>query len=344
MKKIAFLTATVLFISACSKSTPKTELVQDDNLVTVKTTPVLRETVSTPILASGMITSESESKPAFKTGGVIDRILVKEGDFVRAGQLLATLNLTEINAQVQQAKDALSKAERDVKRVENLFKDSVATKEQLENARTGLSVSQQTVSIAEFNKSFSEIHASMSGKVVKLIMHEGEIAGPGMPVFYILGTSQADWLIKVGLADRDWARLRVGDLAKVSLDAYPGESFTATIKQLADVANPMSGTFDAELSIQSNGKKLAAGLVAAVELFPQVQGAKAIIPIEALTEANGKQGYVFAVDGNGIARRFPVTIAFLAGKNVAIATGLEQVNAVVSVGAEYLSDGQKVKL
>ncbi|MFX4370069.1 hypothetical protein ABTA37_20270, partial [Acinetobacter baumannii] len=77
--------------------------------------------------------------------------------------LIATLNLTEINAQVQQAEIAYEKALRDYKRVTNLYKDSVANLEQMQNAKTALDVAQQQVTAANFNKNYSEIKALTDG-------------------------------------------------------------------------------------------------------------------------------------------------------------------------------------
>lgn len=341
----AFAIIALSLIIACGGKNEKVETTTStDNLMTVKSALVLRESVNDPILASGIVSSESEARPAFKTGGVIERTLVEEGAQVQAGQLLATLNLSEISAQVQQAQLALQKAERDLGRVRNLQKDSVATLEQLQNATTGVDIAKQTLAIAEFNKSYSEVRSPISGKVIKKIMNAGEIVGPGNPIYYILSNNTNDFVVKCGLADRDWARLKGGDRANIRLDAYPGEQFEAHISRLADVGNPTSGTFDAELKISTKGKKLATGLIAAVEMFPQASGAKAIIPIEALLEANGSQGFVMAADGQGIARKLPVTIAFLKGSQVVLASGLDGVTEVLTNGVQYVKEGQKVKV
>jgi multidrug efflux pump subunit AcrA (membrane-fusion protein) len=96
--------------------------------------------------------SDLESKPAFKTGGVIERTFFKEGDHVQEGQLLATLHMAEINAQVDQARKGVEKTTRDLARVKNLYADSVATLEQYQNVQTANDVSNETLKIALFNQ------------------------------------------------------------------------------------------------------------------------------------------------------------------------------------------------
>ncbi|MBK6622543.1 MAG: efflux RND transporter periplasmic adaptor subunit [Saprospirales bacterium] len=220
----------------------------------VKTAAVERTQVSPPILASGMVATSSEARVSFKTGGVIKRTFVEEGAVVAKGQLLAAIALTEIDAQVRQTKEGLAKAKRDLERAQNLHADSIATYEQVQNAGTAVDLATQNVQIAEFNRQFSEIRAPFHGKVVRQLLFEGEVTGPGMPVYYLMGAGSQDWILQVGLSDRDWARLQLGDLAKVTLDAYPGDTLPATVSQLAVVANPQSGTFDAELRLQPLGK------------------------------------------------------------------------------------------
>ena len=124
-------------IIACKKEAEVTSTpLSLSEKITVHTTKVDSAAQNSVIEVLGIITSESEAKPAFKTGGVINRTYVKEGDFVKKGQLLATLIMSEIDAQVRQAEEGFQKAERDLARVKNLYADSVATLEQFQNAGT----------------------------------------------------------------------------------------------------------------------------------------------------------------------------------------------------------------
>ena len=110
------------------------------------------------IKTSGQLTTNDETILGFKTSGIVSSILVKEGDFVKKGQLLATLDLREINALVSQARHGYEKAQRDFRRVQNLYRDSVVTLEQLQNAETGLAVAKEQLEAANLTEVF---HPSM---------------------------------------------------------------------------------------------------------------------------------------------------------------------------------------
>jgi RND family efflux transporter MFP subunit len=291
--------------------------------------------------ATGMVVSDNESKPGFKTGGIIRQMFVKEGDFVKAGQLIATLDMTEIEAQVQQAQEGLAKAQRDRDRAKNLLADSVATLELFQNATSAVEVATRTVQIAEFNKRFSEVRAPMSGKVLKVLQRAGEVVGPGMPVCFILGAGKADWRIKVGLADRDWSRVRLGESSEVKFDAYPGQRFAAKITDLAAAANPGSGTFDAELTLTNAPPRLAAGLVAVATFAPAQKQAAGFLPVEAIVETDGREAFVFVVE-QGRARKQPVVISRFLGRQAELATPLPAGAEVVVAGAGFLTDGESV--
>lgn len=333
----------LLLLTACGGEEETSTQSKTERPIPVRLANVEREVVQLAIEASGIVASDTEAKPAFKTGGVISRMYVSEGARVKKGQLLASLDLTEINAQVTQAEQAVEKAKRDLGRAENLYADSVATLENVQDAKTGLSVAEENLRMAEFNRNFSEIRSPISGKVIKKLANRGEIVGPGMPAYFILGNSSRDWVVKSGLADRDWARVKMGDRGEVRFDAFPGKIFPAKISQLADTGNPGSGTFDVELSLLEMPPRLAAGLIASVSIFPKSEGEQTVVPLDAIIEAQARSAKIFSVK-NGKAESHEVQIAFLQGDRAVISEGPKGVKKVVTDGAAYLVDGAKVEV
>ena len=120
----------------------------DASVVPVRLATVQQVSRAELVVASGLVSSSEEARLSFKVGGIINKLYVGEGQTVRKGQLLATLNLTEINAQVAQAELAHEKAGRDLGRVIKLYADTAATLEQLQNATTGNSAAKQNLTIA----------------------------------------------------------------------------------------------------------------------------------------------------------------------------------------------------
>lgn len=332
----------------CGESVSANSKTQNSNVVDeripVRTAVVQQKTIALPVHASGILTSSAEQRLSFKIGGVIRKIYVDEGDVVRPGQLLAVLDKTEIDAQVAQAQQALTKAERDLGRVEGLYRDSSATLELLQNATTGRDVAKETARIAQFNQQYAEIRATRGGKIIKKLMNEGEITGPGTPVFVLFQTGVDDWVVKINVSDRDWARLSPGMSAKVVMDAYPDAPFSGKVSDLAPAADPTSGLYPIEIKVAPQGKRFAPGLFAQVDITPSQSRLYTLVPIEAIVEGDGKAAFVFALQADGESvRKTPVQVAFLEGDQAVIASGLEGVAEVVTSGAPYLSEKKKVR-
>ncbi|MFN5237945.1 MAG: efflux RND transporter periplasmic adaptor subunit [Bacteroidota bacterium] len=343
---ILFLFVAILTV-ACTGKKPSAPVSSSDpeEVIPVSLHPVNGSVNGSPLKLSGIVTSRGEQRLSFKTGGIIRRIYADEGDQVRAGQLLAELDKTEIDAQVQQAKEGLAKAERDLGRVQGLYRDSSATLELLQNATTARDVAAETVRIAAFNQKFSEIRAGKSGKIIKKLSNEGELTGPGMPVLVLFETGPDDWVVRVAVSDRDWARLSAGTPARITLDAWPGEVFSGKVTELAPSADPANGLYQVEFSIQARGKRLAPGLFATLEVAPPKNIQQPAIPIEAIVEGDGSAAYVYVLNPDSVTvRKVPVVIDRLEKEQAIIASGLNNIDAVITSGTPYLTEKKKVKV
>lgn len=317
----------------------------DDTSIPVKLTKVESVVRTEPVVASGLVSSSEEAKLSFKVGGIIQKLYVDEGQPVRKGQLLATLNLTEINAQVSQAQFANEKAERDLNRVKALYADTAATLEQLQNATTGHDVAQQNLTIARFNQNYAQIRSTVDGTVTRRTMNEGEFASPGTAVFTISSTRKADWIVRVGVSDKDWARLKTGNRATITLEAYPDKTFTGTVSELAQAADPVNKLYDVQIRIDPGTAKLAPGLFAKVTLQPAQSRSYALVPIEAIVEGDGKDGFVFALsDDQKHVRKIPVQIGFIDNDKVLLTNGLSGISNIVTAGSAYLTETSTVLL
>jgi RND family efflux transporter MFP subunit len=175
-------------------------------------------------------------------------------------------------------------------------------------------------------------------------MEENEMVSAGMPIFFFASTEK-DWIVRAGVSDRDLVRLRLNDPAVLQFDAYPGETFQARVSEIAESSDPLTGTYEIELKVDATDKKLVSGFVAQVDISPSSKERYAIIPIEAMVEADGRQGFVYTVDtSTNQAIRIPITIGFLFEDKVAVAAGLDEIAFVVTEGAPYLIEGTKVEI
>ncbi|MEP6737362.1 MAG: efflux RND transporter periplasmic adaptor subunit [Chryseolinea sp.] len=296
------------------------------------------------IKSSGRITTEDESVLGFKTGGVINAVLVKEGDAVKKGQLLATLDLTEINALVAQARIGFEKAQRDFQRAANLYRDSVATLEQFQNAETAVAIAKQQLEAAGFNKNFSEIHAPANGFVLRKFANAGQVVSIGDPIVMTNAASNGNWILKVGVSDKQWASINIKDKAKVMIDAFPDREFEAEVSRKSETSDAASGAFAIEVRIQNRQMKLANGMFGAATIETGTDASSWSVPYEAVLDANGNQGFVFVTLDEKIALKRPVTIEGFNGKTVRISSGLDDAKSLIVSGSAYLTDSSSIRI
>lgn len=343
-RSVLLITGTLsLIIASCSRDVPVS--VMNEQVVCVKTESLSETTAALPVQCSGIVTTKHTIKLSFKTGGIISRIYVNPGSSVKKGQLIASLDMTEIASQVSQAQLAYEKAERDLERVKKLYKDTVATLEQFQDATSAFDAAMENLKIAEFNKRYSTITAPADGKIIAKLSEEHELVGPGMPVLVFSQQGDNEWVVRTGISDKDVIRLKNGDKAITELDAYPGIQFPAVVTQISEAADPMSGTFEIEVSVNPQNERFVNGLVAKVKIEPQNTQLVTLVPPEAITEADGRKGYIYVVESSDTtAKKVPVTIAYLQNNNVAVIEQVNKLGKVITKGATYLEDGSKLNI
>ncbi len=353
----------LLGVIACSKdSAPNTNGAYPAKSASHTTAPVPVETAKPEaagalnvIRVTGTLSANVELRLSFKTGGILKRLLVDTGQTVRAGQLLAELDRTEVGAGASQMRMSLAKAERDYVRAESLFKQDVIPKAQLDDARTALELARAASVAMNFNSDSGRIAAEKDGVVLRRFVQAGEVVAAGAPIL-ALSQSDAKKVLKVSLSDIDALRVHLGDLAEVSFDAMPGVKMSAHVLTLPGSANPGTGLFEIELALDGGAERLSSGMIGQAVIQPSAEGATSgaansgqtgaqpellLIPLAALVEANAEHGLIFVVENN-VAKSRKVALGEIRGEAVLVLGGLNANESVVVRGAPYLDDGTPV--
>lgn len=339
-----FIIALSLFISIILGGCGAKDEIIPEKIIPVRIANVERTEISIPIITSGKIYAKQEMILSFKKGGIIKNIFVNEGQSVKKGELLAEIDLSEINANVVQAKAAYEKQARDLKRLNALYADSVVTLEQLQNTRTGYELAKANLEIAEFNFSHSKIIAPTNGKIYRKFTEVNQLVAPGSPIL-MFGSSDNNWIVKAGITDLDISKIKLNDSAKIYLDSHPNQIFRGVVTEIAGSANPMNGTFEVELTIDNNNRKIISGMLAKIELFPSELSNVILIPINSLVNANGNIADIYTLsEEKNIAKKISIEIGEIIDEKVLVTLKYSNINQIVTDGAEYLIDGAKVKV
>jgi RND family efflux transporter MFP subunit len=138
--------------------------------------------------------------------------------------------------------------------------------------------------------------------------------------------------------------VQAGTTAQVTLDAFPGRLFAATVTEIAAAADPQTGTYELKLAVDPEGARFVQGLVAKVVIADQAAEAVPVVPLTALLEADGRAALVFVVADGGVVKRVSVQTGRLLGERIEVVAGLSPGDRVVTEGAAWLNDNDPVRV
>lgn len=333
--------ACTALLSACSSAEPPPT---PERLRAIRIAAVEHGPAIPPIVGTGVLAPQDEARLAFKVGGIIRELNVRNGDSVQSGQVLATLETAEIDASVSQAEEGYGKARRDLERGRRLFEDDVITQEQLDDLGTAAAVAEAQLRAARFNRRYAEIRAPSDGIVLQRLSEPRELVAAGQPVLRV-SRARSGWVLKLGLPDRDFVRVSLGDPAELRFDAYPERTLAGRVSQLGGATDPRTGTFPVEIEIDAGDIRLASGLIGKAEIKVSSDSTLDYVPLTALVEGDSKATLLFTYDAEQqtvTAMQRPVR--FVNAEYAALGEPLPPGSRVVTEGAAYLHDGERVRV
>ncbi len=321
-----------------------TSVASEDAPVAVTASKIKHEQRNLVIKNSGRISSKNEIRLSFKTGGLIKNIQVEEGNFVKKGQVLATLDLEEINAQHQRAASYYQQASDELARYTKLYDEKLVSMQLKQNAQSSYDNAAAELKIANFNRKLSVIRSPAQGRILKRFVESSELVSVGQPIL-LLASQKQGAVVRVGLIDQDIVKVSIGDQSKISIDAYPGRLFEGTVTEIAMSTSNMAGTFEVEISIDDQGYSLRSGLIARVEIMPSLGEPQFYIPIEAISRAKEGHANIFIlVDNDRRVHQVSVEIIELLQDEAIVRGSLKASDKVIKLGTPYLTDGSYVSI
>lgn len=279
--------------------------------------------------------------PSEMSGRIIN-VMVKEGDYVRVGQTLATIKKDAIEVDMTQAQNNLQNAIADNQRFENAFKTGGVTKQQVDNSRLQLKNARAAVEAQGLRVRDTNVKATISGVINTRFIEPGSVVAPGTQMFEIVNVSRLK--LKVAVNESEIVNLRVGQNIKVLASVLPDDEFVGKLTFIAPKADA-SLNFPVEIEV-SNNNKLKAGMygTAVFSTAGDAAATKAIAVIPATAFVNGVSSNTVFVVENGIAKITKIVSGRVIGEYVEVLSGLKEGAEVVTSGQINLSDGEKVRI
>ncbi len=299
----------------------------------------------------GTVISAHQVQVASRLMGYIRELNVQEGEAVKAGQLLFTIDPTDIRGQMNQARAGLAQAEAaladaqaDYERFSALYKDESIPKQQFDKVTLQYRVAQSQVAAARAGLAtataqlrYAEVRAPLDGVVLQKMAAAGDLAAPGRPVLVLEDPRRLQ--VQTTVSGETFARIKPGDTVPVSLDGQP-QPVEARVARIVPAADPVTHTYTVKLDLPPLAG-LRSGTFARVS-FPLGSRDALRVPKSAVLQRAGITG-VFVVDGQGVARYRMVRTGAEADGQVEIQAGLNPGERVVISSEGELRSGDKVQ-
>jgi membrane fusion protein (multidrug efflux system) len=344
----AAVLAVVLTVSACSEngvagdqsSQAKDDKDKAEAAIPVEVTKPVRGEMLAMYSGTATLEAEADAEIIAKVGGEVRRILVEEGDPVKAGQILAILDDRQLRLQAAQTRAALAKSERDFNRQVELHEKGLVSAGAFEGLKYDLDNHRAANDIASLNLSYSEIRAPFAGIVSGRHVKLGQEIAIGTSLFRV--TDPTPLKAAVYVPERELARLKTGQAASISVDALAGRSFPAIVRLVAPTVDAATATFKVTLEVTDPKGDLKPGMFSRVGIVFERRTEALTIPRIALLDTDGAAN-VFLVTAGKAEQRSIKTGLSNSGK-VEVTEGLTGTEQVVVVGQNGLKDGNPVRV
>lgn len=306
------------------------------------------DTVRSPLSAvelqyPGHVVASTEANASFKVAGTIKRVYVDEGDYVKAGQLLAEIDPVDYKVQLSATEAEYAQIKADAERVMGLYQDGGTTASNYDKARYGLKQIEAKLENHRNQLAYTRLTAPFSGKVQKRYFSGGENVSAGLPIVKLLSDNALE--VQVNLPAVSYLSRDKFAGYSCTFDVLPGECVPLTLIGILPQANA-NQLYTMRLALPKQMNKVAPGMSSWVSIsMADSVGTSATVPATALIEQDGKAAVYAYAPSNGKVTLVPVQVQMLHTDGTAEVQGsIKPGDLVVSTGVHHLTNGQKVRL
>lgn len=343
MRRVVYAASVVLLMIgevSCSKGEKPKENVPIVDVVAVKGLGDMSATTFT-----GKTKAVSEVNLAFRVSGTIQQVLVREGDVVRKGQVVAVMDGRDYEVQLAATQAEYEQVKVDAERVMALYAEGNTTASNNDKARYGLQQITQKLANHRNQLADTRLRSPLDGYVQSNLHEAGETVSAGMPILSVFGGGDTE--VEIHLSAEDFARLGQFRSFYCKFDVTGQEAFPLSIVRTSQEANA-SQLYQVRLKFDEkiNGKHITPGMTAMVYAEVENRGTDGVVsvPSSAVFRSDGEvQVFIYDAESGTVQSR-PVHVSAVHRDGTAsIDSGLQVGDSVISSGVHHVKSGQKVK-
>lgn len=277
-----------------------------------------------------------------RTGGIISQVMVKEGDVVRKGQVLAQIDNSITLRSIEEVKSQLDLARTVYERQKNLWDQKIGTEVQYLQAKSNKESMEKRLATLNEQLDMSRVKSPIDGSVDEVSMKIGQNAAPGLPAFRVVSSDKLK--MKANVSESYVTAIEKGNRATLTFSDI-NKSIDAQVTFVGRTINQLSRTFAVEVALPPNGD-LRPNMTGVLRIIFDSKKSAIVVPVNVVQEVN-KEKIVYTVETQGgktVAKRNVVEVSGVYGNFAEITKGLKAGDKIITVGYQGLNDGELVKL
>ncbi|MEL6970763.1 MAG: efflux RND transporter periplasmic adaptor subunit [Bacteroidota bacterium] len=310
----------------------------------VTASPIERTDFASYVVLQGSVTAEDLVDANAEVGGRITNLSVKEGDVVRKGQLIATIDVESFQKQKEELQTALDLANDLYERQKRLWDQNIGSEIQYLQAKNNKERLEKSIASVDLQLSKNKVYAPIGGVVEVLARQSGEVVAPGQPVVQVLNTAQLK--IAADVPENYIRAVQRGERVDVAVPALGMES-SLPITRIGKTVDPANRTFVVEVKLPADAA-LKPNLLAEMKIREYTEEDVVVISMDKVQQEVSGRRYVYVADDEAeegpVARKTYVTIGETYDGQVVIKEGLSGGEILILEGARGLADGQAIQI
>jgi membrane fusion protein (multidrug efflux system) len=330
--------------SGSSGSEDKSEETEEDS-IPVRATRVSRADVTRSISATTTLSPRTSVRLVAEVSGTVRDWKVEEGDAVEEGDVLARIEVPELDVQIREARLNLTRIEREVESIRPLHEDGYISEQAWQDALSQQDAARAALDRLQEQSGRQRVISPLDGTVIERAIERGETVSAGALLYQVADLGELVALISI--PERDLAQIDEGMTAELTIPAAGDDEFTGTIDRIAPTIDETTGTISVRIDVEGEQEaSLRPGMFTTVRIATETRRDVLTVPARAIIE-EGDQRSVFVVrdsDGALTVERVFIELGLREQDRQQVLSGLEEDDRVVTVGQSRLRDGARIRL
>ncbi|MBN2092614.1 efflux RND transporter periplasmic adaptor subunit [candidate division KSB1 bacterium] len=311
-----------------------------EELVPVEVATVTKGAITSYILLSSNLETEKMADVYSRVQGLVDNLLVEEGEYVRKGQTLVELEADEFNLAEERARVNYEQQQNAFQRAEAMHQKQLLSKEEFEQAKFTAEAQRIAWQEAKLNLDYTKIDAPISGVIAERLCRVGDRIQPTAKLFSIINNDEM--IVVVHIPEKEIENVRKGQNAFILSNNLGDQKFNGWVKRVSPAVDPQSGTFKVTVGVKNINQKLRPGMFVNVHIITDVHPDAVLVPKTAIVYEHEDMN-VFVVR-DSLAHKITLDTGFQNHSNVESLSEIKPGEKIIVVGQAGLKDKTKVKI